>query len=244
MWLCGMLLSTYSVSAQDVIVLNNQSADEIEAKVVEVSDTQIKYKKWSYQDGPTFTLDTSEIFVIKYQNGEKQRFVESVEPQPAYTPKVNRNENPQVNYGQKAEKYVQQKRPKVFEPGFDGGSYLGYQMGLEGGGDALTLEVVLGYRFNPYLYVGGTTGAWYSFDSEVVIIPIQATFRGFVSGSQKFTAYAEIGLGGAIATEGESQFLLSVGPGFEIADSISIGFLYNYIPDTDGAMSFRLGFVF
>ena len=61
-------------SAQDIIVLNNETVDELEVKVTEVSDTEVKYKKWSYQDGPTFTMPTDKIFVIKYQNGDKQRF--------------------------------------------------------------------------------------------------------------------------------------------------------------------------
>lgn len=60
--------------AQDVIVMNNAAAEEIEAKVLEVSSEQIKYKKWSNPDGPTFTVAASDVFVIKYQNGEKQSF--------------------------------------------------------------------------------------------------------------------------------------------------------------------------
>jgi len=43
---CGILfLTTGTVSAQDIIVLNNKTADEIEAKVMEVSSNEVKYKK-------------------------------------------------------------------------------------------------------------------------------------------------------------------------------------------------------
>ena len=61
----ALFLTIGSVSAQDIIVLNNNTADEIQAKVIEVSDSEVKYKKWAYQDGPTFTITTAKIFVIK-----------------------------------------------------------------------------------------------------------------------------------------------------------------------------------
>ena len=46
---CSLIFST--VSAQDIILKKN--ADEIQAKVLKVSDTQIEYKKWDNLDGPT-----------------------------------------------------------------------------------------------------------------------------------------------------------------------------------------------
>ena len=58
--------------AQDVIFLSN--GNEIEAKITNVSDTNIEYKKWNNQDGPTYNEKTSNIFLIKYQNGEKDFF--------------------------------------------------------------------------------------------------------------------------------------------------------------------------
>ena len=69
-----LVISISKASAQDVIVLNNDYFDELRVKVVEVSDSEVKYKKWSYQDGPTFSLSTGKILYIKYQNGERQRF--------------------------------------------------------------------------------------------------------------------------------------------------------------------------
>jgi hypothetical protein len=58
--------------AQDVIVL--QSGDEIKAKVMEISPGEVKYKKHASPDGPTYTLTKSEVFMIKYENGEKEVF--------------------------------------------------------------------------------------------------------------------------------------------------------------------------
>lgn len=77
------LLSVVSLSAfaQDVIICRN--GDEITSKVLKVSQTEIEYKKWSNQDGPSYTLDKSEVFMIKYKNGEKDVFKEEPAPQTA-----------------------------------------------------------------------------------------------------------------------------------------------------------------
>lgn len=67
--LCSMTSNLFS---QDVIFLSN--GNEIEAKIIKIGDSEIEYKKWSYQDGPTFIEKVSNIFMIKYQNGEKDVF--------------------------------------------------------------------------------------------------------------------------------------------------------------------------
>lgn len=66
----SLLLSATYVFAQDVITLKN--GDEIQAKVTKVGDKEIEYKKWSNQNGPTYSKPISEIFMIKYENGEKE----------------------------------------------------------------------------------------------------------------------------------------------------------------------------
>ena len=71
------LLVCAKVNAQDLIVLNNDALDEYQVKVLEVTNDVVKYKKWSYQDGPTFTLKTSAILYVQYQNGEKQTFTQA-----------------------------------------------------------------------------------------------------------------------------------------------------------------------
>ena len=67
-----ILCAAIQVWAQDVITLNN--GDEIEALVQKIGETEVAYKKWDFQDGPTFTIRKSEIFRIKYQNGTKETF--------------------------------------------------------------------------------------------------------------------------------------------------------------------------
>lgn len=75
-----LVLLTYlsPVWAQDQIVLKN--GDDIPAKVLEVTKDEIKYKKQSNPDGPTYTIDKDFVFFVKYANGEKDMFSEKPEP--------------------------------------------------------------------------------------------------------------------------------------------------------------------
>lgn len=67
------LLSSINISmAQDIILKNDNST--ILSKVIEVSSIEIKYKKWSNQEGPTYSISTSEVLSITYQNGDVERF--------------------------------------------------------------------------------------------------------------------------------------------------------------------------
>lgn len=75
-----MLLSATSVFAQDVIVKKDGST--ILSKVVEVGSTEVKYKKFSNQNGPTYTITKAEIQAINYENGEKDTFSDAVVAQP------------------------------------------------------------------------------------------------------------------------------------------------------------------
>ena len=61
-----VLTASLSVAAQD--------SEKIEAKIVEISSTEIAYKKADYTDGPTFRLDISEVSSIIYANGDVQAF--------------------------------------------------------------------------------------------------------------------------------------------------------------------------
>jgi hypothetical protein len=60
------------VNAQDVITRKNGS--EIRAKVVEVGLSEVKYKMYGNESGPTYTLPKAEIFMITYEGGSKDVF--------------------------------------------------------------------------------------------------------------------------------------------------------------------------
>lgn len=65
-------LISFMANAQDVIVKKDGST--ILSKVLEVNPSDIKYKKFSNQNGPTYTIDKSEVMSINYENGEKDVF--------------------------------------------------------------------------------------------------------------------------------------------------------------------------
>lgn len=59
-----------SAYAQDIILMRN--GDEIQCKLLEISKNEVKYKRWTNQEGPTFTEKKANIFMLKYENGEKE----------------------------------------------------------------------------------------------------------------------------------------------------------------------------
>lgn len=65
-----------TVIAQDVIVMKDQST--VMSKVLEITSTEIKYKKWNNQDGPIYSISKSEILSINYENGEVEIFNNNV----------------------------------------------------------------------------------------------------------------------------------------------------------------------
>ena len=71
------------LSAQDIIV--TAKAERIEALITEVSPTEIRYKKWSFQDGPTFVIGVSDLSAIIFKNGEVQVFNKKETAQTAQT---------------------------------------------------------------------------------------------------------------------------------------------------------------
>lgn len=65
-----------TAAAQDVILKKDNTT--ILSKVLEITTTEIKYKKWSNQEGPTYSITRAEVTSINYQNGEVERFTDPV----------------------------------------------------------------------------------------------------------------------------------------------------------------------
>ena len=63
-----VILMTAPIFAQDIIVTTD--AKKIEAQILEVSKSEIKYKEYDNLDGPTFIISTDEISSIIYKNGK------------------------------------------------------------------------------------------------------------------------------------------------------------------------------
>ena len=68
------VLFSNALVAQDIIT--KKDGEDIQAKVLEVLTSEIKYKKFDFQDGPTYTELKSNILMIRYENGLKDIFVQ------------------------------------------------------------------------------------------------------------------------------------------------------------------------
>lgn len=88
-----LVLSWLATFAQDVIVKNDKT--EIKAKIEEVTETTIKYKKFEMLDGPIYNINKRDVFMVIYKNGTKE-YIESTAnaPQPATAQQFQYNSTP------------------------------------------------------------------------------------------------------------------------------------------------------
>ncbi|MBR1538639.1 MAG: hypothetical protein IJ636_03940 [Bacteroidales bacterium] len=68
----GFLAAGVPSFAQDVIT--KKDGTDIQAKILEVNEDDIKYKRFDYLDGPVFTMLKSDILIIRYANGTNDVF--------------------------------------------------------------------------------------------------------------------------------------------------------------------------
>lgn len=135
-----VLVATMSVSlsaiAQDLIVLVN--TEEIQAKVKTIGLQEVVYSKWNNLEGPTYTLPKSEIFFIKYANGQKETFS---------------NQAQVLNTA-----YIATKKSKenFSKSKFQGYTLLGADFNNILGGPSI--DASFGSLMSKYLYLGGGVG--------------------------------------------------------------------------------------
>ena len=83
-----LLMASVGARAQDIIVKKDGST--ITSKVLKITANEIEYKKFTNQDGPTYTVEKSEVLSINYENGERDTFSQTTsttttdtQPQPS-----------------------------------------------------------------------------------------------------------------------------------------------------------------
>ena len=74
----GLFGSLVVSQAQDLIT--TKKGEDIQAKILEISSNEIKYKRYSNLDGPSYIISTSEVLMVRYENGEKDIFNEEQSP--------------------------------------------------------------------------------------------------------------------------------------------------------------------
>ncbi|MBO7118859.1 MAG: hypothetical protein J6W03_00895 [Bacteroidaceae bacterium] len=72
LFLIAFSASFLSLKAQDILVRKNGEIESV--KVLEVSPTEVKFKKSNNPEGPVFIEKRSNLASINYQNGEVQTF--------------------------------------------------------------------------------------------------------------------------------------------------------------------------
>jgi formylglycine-generating enzyme required for sulfatase activity len=66
------LMGICAAAAQDMIILRDGNV--IEAKVTEISASEIKYKRFDHLDGPTIVVPAVNVLSIRYANGKVETF--------------------------------------------------------------------------------------------------------------------------------------------------------------------------
>jgi len=94
-----------SVNAQDLIILKD--GNTIEAKVIEISPTEIRYMRLDHLDGPTIVVLAIDVLSIRYENGRTEIINDLIKPaitdsSPSISPAAahganQSNNNPHLN---------------------------------------------------------------------------------------------------------------------------------------------------
>ena len=223
-----LAIAGINASAQDIITKKN--ADELEVKVVKVGVDEIEYKEWDNLDGPIYTIQCSDVFTIKYQNGKRD--VISL---------LDRYKKP----------YAGGRYPK-----YQGEIAFAYVLGFSSL-DRLSFETVHGVRIMPYLFTGLGVACNYFYDynsyvgsyGKAIALPVFVNFKGYYPFSQKTSIYCSFDIGAAVGVSAlfGSSFYTSVGPGFTFGHgdfSIRYQYMDTFLGFGSSAMQFRLGLRF
>lgn len=88
--LLGLSLSATILSAQEKIIRKN--GNQIEVKIIEVAKWKVTYKKSDNPDGPTHSIDKSDIYKIVYSNDKSDilgKFSNAEEAKALIVSKIN-----------------------------------------------------------------------------------------------------------------------------------------------------------
>lgn len=195
-----------SARSQDIIVFND--ASEIEVKVTDITDKTISYIKWSNPDGPKYTVNKSEVFYVKYSNGEKEVF---------------KSDKKQSN-GVRLQSYIYGSAVFMSE---EGGPAIDLSLGMRLW-DYGYIGVEMGFHS---LFFTTESMDWES--SKVTYteayIPLGINLKGYIPTGKKIYPYVNCSLGGFIGLielDGLNGFYCQAGVGIDVK-RFSFGIGYN-----------------
>lgn len=192
-----------SIWAQDVIV--TRQSERIDAKILEVSETEIRYKKQNNLDGPTFVLSTDKVASILYSNGEVQSFTA-----------VSHKEEPQRSTTTAFSKLYNGIEVSV-NPLM--AIYLG-----QGGGVSFCADAGFGRRFNNSFYWGMNVGG--AFASDYNAFSFGTTARAYFPLNSPMDYYVDVYAG--TETDFDNwRFCARLMPGIQIPLSPNVDFRFS-----------------
>ena len=183
-----MMLSFFIVKTQDLIEL--KSGEEIKAKIIEITETLIKYKEFEFQTGPIRNIEISKVFMIIYENGKREKFTIETPETPKETPKETTEEP-------KKEKDPETIPEKYSEFSISGG------LGTSYGGIGLRLQQRWGYEKGVGL--SGSFGLA-GFDLGFKMFAFKNSYIGIEMGALSIDEYYNRIYGIAIIGGGEYKF--------------------------------------
>ena len=86
-----LLAELSAVAAQDMIIMRDGNV--IEARVTEISSTEIRYRRFDFLDGPIFVVPVANVLSIRFEGGTVQTFNQpaTVHAAPAAQPRSQRD---------------------------------------------------------------------------------------------------------------------------------------------------------
>ncbi|MBL4651884.1 MAG: hypothetical protein JKY53_03320 [Flavobacteriales bacterium] len=88
--LIGVLLVSKVALSQDIIW--KKTGEKIEAKVIKISDEEIKYQKHNNLSGPIYSIETYNVIQITFENGDVEK-INANRPSSAHVPSYSRAKN-------------------------------------------------------------------------------------------------------------------------------------------------------
>jgi hypothetical protein len=236
-----------TANAQDIILKHDGS--EIQAKVFEVTNHEIKYKEFDFQSGPIRNINITEVLMITYENGKREVFNKSSSKRQGVTNCAKKTAfGLDIGVGGSFYAISNEKLPTFFA-------------------QALGIRVM--HHFNPYfgvdfLKINWITDVWHSGLENQWTMRLQM-MSGIRGNSPAFfkcmSGYAAFRLGYGmdfrlLTLSGVSHFeglCLETELGLNLTRTVFAGFAYNYHKYFDKGvdskiamhtLSFRLGFNF
>ena len=218
--LVSFVLAAVVASAQDIIVFRN--ADELSVNVTTVAPTTVSYTKWDNPNGPTYVVNKSDVFYIKYRNGDKDVFSD-VTGNSAKCSSASVTGS-RIN-GVRLQSYI-----------YGGAIFNSATAGP-------TVDLGIGIRVYDYFYAGIETGfhcgfstvSYYGDDymdslSRTVsecYVPVAVNLKGYIPVGKKIYPYINCSLGGFVGVKDIpfDGFYCQVGAGIDIKRfSIGVGY--------------------